>query len=220
MVGSEELARMRLSYSGTGLDAPDLAATWLEQFERWFDEAVAAGVVEPNAMVLATSGPGGAIAARTVLAKEVDAGGVVFYTNYRSAKSRALDADPHAAVTFPWYELHRQVHLRGTVARVDRAATEAYWAVRPRAAQLGAWASPQSEIVADRAELDRRYDEVAERFGGVDGTRPIPAPPHWGGWCLNPETVEFWQGRTGRLHDRLRYRRSETGTWIVERLAP
>ncbi len=171
------------------------------------------------------------VAARSVLAKAVDEDGVVFYTNYGSAKSRDLEANPHAAVTFPWYGLHRQIHIRGTVSRVDAATTAAYWEQRPRGSQLGAWASPQSAVLPDRAALELLQTEVEDRFGGgpdaVDAP-PVPVPPHWGGWRIAPQTVEFWQGRTARLHDRLRYRRVVSDSpiqpagagWVVERLAP
>jgi pyridoxamine 5'-phosphate oxidase len=219
MSTADRMAQMRLNYSTAGLSEADLAPDWLSQFRRWFDDAVAAGLTEPNGMVLATAAPDGTVAARSVLAKGVDQHGLVFYTNYTSDKSRDLAANPHAAVTFPWYDLHRQIHLRGTVSKVDRDTTQAYWATRPRGSQLGAWASPQSTVLPDRAALDALQAEVEARFGGLDGTDPIPAPPHWGGWRLAPVTVEFWQGRTARVHDRLRYRR-DGDEWIIERLAP
>lgn len=218
MAAVDRMARMRQEYSDSGLDEAQLAEDWLTQFRRWFDDAVAAGVVEPNAMVLATAAADGTVAARTVLAKAVDASGVTFYTNYESAKSHDLSANPHAAVTFPWYGLQRQVHVRGGVERVAPAVTAAYWAQRPRGSQIGAWASPQSSVIADRAALDARQAEVERRFGGIDGTAPIPVPPHWGGWLIRPAVVEFWQGRRDRLHDRLRYRLAG-GRWVIERLA-
>ena len=220
MATADEMAAMRRSYADSGLSEEALAPDWLAQFRRWFDEAVSAGITEPNAMVLATAAPDGSVAARSVLCKGVDVDGIVFYTNYRSAKSQDLQANPHAAVTFPWYDLHRQVHLRGTVARVDPATTAAYWAQRPRGSQLGAWASPQSTVIADRSALDELQRRVQQRFGGdTEIGPPIPVPPQWGGWRLTPQSVEFWQGRTARLHDRLRFRATETG-WVVERLAP
>lgn len=219
MSTADDMARMRQNYADAGLSEADLAADWISQFRRWFDDAVTAGIPEPNGMVLATASPEGVVAARSVLAKAVDADGVVFYTNYGSAKSHDLSANPRAAVTFPWYDLHRQIHLRGTVAKVDPSVTAAYWATRPRGSQIGAWASPQSTVLPDRAALDALQAEIEQRFGGLDGTEPVPVPPHWGGWRLAPVTVEFWQGRTGRLHDRLRYRR-DGDDWVVERLAP
>lgn len=220
MTEHPDLARMREDYATEGLAEADLAPSWWEQFDGWMAQAIVAGVVEPNAMVLATASADAVPAARSVLAKQVDAQGVVFYTNYLSAKSEDLTANPRAAVTFPWYQLHRQIHVRGNVEKVDAATTAAYWATRPRGSQLGAWASPQSSPVADRAALDALQAEVEARFGGLDGTAPIPVPSHWGGWRIRPRTVEFWQGRTGRMHDRLRYRLTDSGSWLVERLAP
>ena len=214
-----DLAAMRQSYTLAGLDESDLAGTWHEQFEIWLAQAVAAGVTEPNAMVVGTVDADGVVATRTVLAKGVSEAGIVFYTNYESAKSRALQANPVLSATFPWLTLQRQVHLRGVVERVDPATTEAYWRQRPRESQLGAWASPQSAPVADRAALAALLAAAEERFAGVE----VPVPPHWGGWLLRPRTVEFWQGRVARLHDRLRFRRDDVtpgSSWTVERLAP
>jgi len=164
------------------------------------------------------------VASRTVLCKGVDADGVVFYTNLGSDKSRDLQANPWAAATFPWIGLQRQVHVRGAVQRVSDELAQAYWATRPRGSRLGAWASPQSTVLPDRAALESLQDEVAQRFGGadpvMDATNPVPLPDFWGGWRIVPETVEFWQGRRARLHDRLRYRRDSAGDWVIERLAP
>lgn len=230
---TDRMARMRIAYADSGLAESDLAADWFTQFQRWFDEAVASGIAEPNAMVVATASASGEVASRTVLAKTVDASGVVFYTNYDSAKSRDLAENPSVALTFPWYGLHRQVHVRGSAEKVSRAETEAYWALRPRGSQIGSSASPQSAVVKDRAELDALQAAVERRFGGLDpeapGALPVPVPDHWGGWRVAPHTVEFWQGRTNRLHDRLRFRRvdgaestgpADDGQWVVERLAP
>ncbi len=216
----DDLATMRENYTMSGLDESDLADEWLTQFERWLDQAIRAGVTEPNAMVLATSGPDGMPSSRTVLAKGVDAAGLVFYTNYTSAKSHDLEENPWAAVTFPWYQLQRQVQFRGPVHRVDAATSLAYWRSRPRSSQIGAWSSPQSRVVSGRAELDRLQQHIADQFGVGE----IPLPPHWGGWRIEPLTVEFWQGRSGRMHDRLRYRlvseHSVHDRWVLERLAP
>lgn len=216
---SNELAAMRQNYSDVGVDVGDLAADWTTQFRRWFADAVAAQLPEPNAMVLATASTEGVPSSRTVLAKAVDQHGVTFYTNYTSAKSHDLLENPLASATFPWIGLHRQVHVRGPVSRVDPATTAAYWETRPRGSQLGAWASPQSTVIADRHALDSMEERLEATYGGPDGVAPIPVPPHWGGWLIAPVTVEFWQGRTGRLHDRLRFRDSGDG-WVVERLAP
>lgn len=215
---------MRADYSLAGLAEEDLAADWVTQFDRWLQDAITAELPEPNAMVVATAAPTGQVASRTVLCKGVDADGVVFYTNLGSDKSRDLQANPWAAATFPWIGLQRQVHVRGPVQRVSDELTRAYWATRPRGSRLGAWASPQSTVLPDRAALESLQDEVAQRFGGADpaadATNPVPLPDFWGGWRIVPETVEFWQGRRARLHDRLRYRRDSAGDWVIERLAP
>jgi pyridoxamine 5'-phosphate oxidase len=209
-------AGLRASYTRGRLDEADLAGTWPAQLRVWFDAAAADPVVlEANAIQLATADASGRPTVRTVLAKGIDERGIVFYTNYTSAKARDLEANPRASAVFVWVAHQRQVRLTGTVGKLERAETEAYFAQRPRESQLGAWASPQSQVVASRAELDRLADEAAARFG--DGA--IPAPPHWGGYLLTPDEVEFWQGRAGRLHDRIRYRHDGDG-WVVERLAP
>jgi pyridoxamine 5'-phosphate oxidase len=209
-------AGLRATYTRGALDEADLADTWLAQLRRWFDAAVAdPAVLEPNAVQLATADAAGRPAVRTVLAKAIDDRGIVFYTNYTSAKARDLAANPRASAVFVWLAHQRQVRLSGAVSQVPHAETEAYFASRPRESQLGAWASPQSQVMPSRAVLDALLVEVAQRFG--DG--PIPVPPHWGGYLLAPDEVEFWQGRVGRLHDRLRYRR-DGGGWVIERLAP
>lgn len=217
-----DLQRLRADYPPDCALAEDgLATCWLAQFQQWLAAAVAAGEPEANAMVLATADAGGRPSARTVLLKDVDETGFVFYTNLGSRKATDLRANPYASLVFRWLSLHRQVVVSGSVLALSRAATEAYFARRPRSTQLGAWASPQSQVIQSRAELDRRYAEAAARFAGSD---PVPAPPHWGGLRVVPESVEFWQGRPDRLHDRLRYRRVRPGLgitdWAVERLAP
>jgi pyridoxamine 5'-phosphate oxidase len=212
-------AQLRRRYARDHLDEQSVGATWLEQFRRWFDAAVAdPTVIEPNAMALATADAHGRPSVRTVLAKEFSERGVVFYTNYGSAKAEDLATNPYAAAAFAWLAHERQVRLSGPVRKVRREQTEAYFATRPRESQLGAWASAQSEVVASRSELEAALDEVSRRF--EDG--PIPAPPNWGGYLLEPLAVEFWQGRPGRLHDRLRFRRAGTDddAWTLERLAP
>ena len=210
-------AALRADYTRGNLDEADLADTWYPQLRLWFDTAAAdPTVLEANAIQLATVDAGGMPSVRTVLAKALDERGVVFYTNYESAKARDLDANPRAAIVWVWLAHQRQVRLTGPVSKVGRDETEAYFASRPRDSQLGAWASPQSEVVSSREELDARLAAVAARFGDDD---PVPPPPHWGGYRLEPEAVEFWQGRHGRLHDRIRYRRSGDA-WVRERLAP
>ena len=213
-----QLAEMRVDYRRDELDVGDLAATWHEQLIRWLDEATEAGVAEPNAMVLATASEQGTPSTRTVLCKDIDERGIVFYTNYTSGKSRDLRVTRRASVTFPWYALQRQVQLAGDVERVSPEETRAYWVTRPRGSQLGAWASAQSSYVADRQALDACLDATERRFVDV---AEIPVPPHWGGWRIRPERVEFWQGRPNRMHDRLVFEQDgHDRTWRVRRLAP
>lgn len=210
------LPGMRVAYEGESLDESDLAATWTEQLQAWLNQAIAAGVAEANAMVLATADAEGRPSSRTVLCKGLDERGVVFYTNYTSAKSHDLTVTRYASVTFPWYPLHRQVTVRGEVEKVDVKETAEYWASRPRGSQLGAWASPQSQVVRSRRELDNALASIERRFADVD---KVPFPPHWGGWRIKPDTVEFWQGQQNRLHDRLRYVHTHDG-WHIQRVAP
>jgi pyridoxamine 5'-phosphate oxidase len=211
-----ELSAMRIDYRRGQLGDHVVAPTWLAQLQLWFDEAVAdESIVEPNAIQVATVDRECQPSIRTVLVKAMDARGIVFYTNYDSDKGRDLAARPYAAAVFAWLRLERQVRLSGPVERVSRTETEAYFASRPRGSQLGAWASPQSAVVGSREELERRVDAFDAQFGESD----IPPPPNWGGFILRPETVEFWQGRPNRLHDRVRFRQAGEG-WLVERLAP
>jgi pyridoxamine 5'-phosphate oxidase len=210
------LSGMREDYRSATLDVADVAPTWHEQLLAWIGAAREAGLPDANAMVLATGDEEHRLTTRTVLAKDVDAHGVTFFTNYTSEKSHQLRQTRQASATFPWIALQRQATVIGTVELLSREETAAYWRTRPRGSQLGAWASPQSAVVRDRAALDELLATVTERFADVE---EIPAPAHWGGWRLAPTHVEFWQGRTDRLHDRIRFRRTETG-WVVERLAP
>jgi len=209
------LADMRKDYGIAGLLEKDLAKNPFRQFETWFAEAEAAKVSEPNAMTLATADRAGRPSARTVLLKAVDGRGFVFYTNYESRKGRELADNVQAALVFPWITMERQVIVEGPVARVSREEAEVYFHSRPRASQLAAWASPQSTVVAGRPVLEESYRVVERKYEG----REVPLPPQWGGYRLSPVTVEFWQGRRSRLHDRLRYRREDGGDWVVERLA-
>ena len=212
-----DLARMRVAYPAAALEEADLAGTWYDQLAGWLGDALAAGLPEPNAMVLAIVDGSGLPSSRTVLAKGLDSRGVVFYTNLTSAKMRDLAVTAFAAATFPWIALHRQVHLRGPIEVITSEESAAYWTTRPRGAQLGAWASAQSALVPDRRALDVALEQTTMRFADVE---QVPLPPHWGGVRINPISVEFWQGRPDRMHDRLRYRLAEDGDWAVQRLAP
>ena len=213
---SDPIASLRLTYARATLDEGDVADDPITQFRVWFEAARAAQLREPNAMTLATATPDGAPSARIVLLKGVDERGFVFYTDFRSRKGAELEANPRAALVFHWGELERQVRVTGGVARVSRDESEAYFATRPLGSRVGAWASHQSSVIGGRAELERLEAAVASRFTGPD----VPLPPHWGGFRVTPESVEFWQGRPSRLHDRLRYVRAEGGGWQVERLSP
>lgn len=215
-----DLGALRREYGNRGLDVPDLADDPVTMFRRWLHDTVASGMHEPNAMVVATVSAEGRPSARMVLLKGVDQRGFVFYTNYDSRKAHDIDANPAVSLLFPWQELQRQVRVEGTATRVSQEESEAYFASRPRESQLGAWASPQSRVVASRSALDERYGGVLAQFADVDD---VPLPPHWGGFRVRPELVEFWQGRKGRMHDRLVYRRAEPDAhapWTVDRLAP
>jgi pyridoxamine 5'-phosphate oxidase len=193
-----------------------LADDPLDQFGAWMADAVAAGVPEPTAMVLATVSASGRPRARTVLLKHYDSGGFTFYTNRTSRKGTDLAEVPRACLVFPWYPMHRQVIIEGSVSALSTEESEPYFHSRPRGSQLGAWASRQSSVIGSRAELEDRYAELERRW--PEGTA-VPMPDFWGGYRVAPEVVEFWQGRVNRMHDRFRYRR-EAGRWVVERLAP
>jgi pyridoxamine 5'-phosphate oxidase len=208
---------MRVAYHDRALDEADLAGSWYEQFTAWFNDALAAGLPEPNAMILATANAHGLPSSRAVLAKGLDEQGVVFYTNLSSAKMHDLNATGFAAATFPWIALHRQVHLRGPIEVLTPEQSTGYWQTRPRGAQLAAWASAQSSVVPHRRALDVALKRTTARFADVEA---VPLPPHWGGVRIRPESVEFWQGRPDRMHDRLRYHIAEDGTCTISRLAP
>ena len=211
------LADLRQNYGLGELNEQNCETNPIVQFERWIKDAQAADLKEPNAMVLGTATRDGRPSARVVLLKEVSDVGFVFYTNYTSRKARELEANPFAALTFYWSELERQVRVAGQVRRVPREQSEAYFRTRPRGSRLGAWASHQSEMVSSREELDARLQEMETKYGAAED---IPVPEFWGGYCLVHESVEFWQGRPNRMHDRLLYRRKGEYAWIIERLSP
>jgi pyridoxamine 5'-phosphate oxidase len=212
----DHVARLREEYTRAGLKESDTDPNPIEQFRAWFDEALAANLHEPNAMTLATATPEGRPSARVVLLKGFDERGFVFYTNYEGRKSGELEANPRCALDFYWGELERQVRIEGRAGRIPDGESDAYFTGRPRGSQLGAWVSEQSRPVADRGVLERRLRELEAEYEG----REVPRPPFWGGYRVEPEVIEFWQGRENRLHDRLVYRRSGNGGWRRERLQP
>ena len=209
------IANLRREYAKQALDEQSVAPEPLAQFRTWFDAALASGLVEPNAMLLSTADARGRPSARIVLLKDLDDRGLSFYTNYNSRKADDIEANPNVSLTFWWQELERQVRVEGRAEKLTDGESDLYFSSRPHGSRLGAWASPQSSVVASREELEQAYEEAASRFG--DGE--VARPPHWGGYRVVPEIVEFWQGRPARLHDRIRYQRKGEA-WTIERLAP
>jgi pyridoxamine 5'-phosphate oxidase len=212
----DHVARLRKEYTRAGLKESDAASGPIEQFRNWFDEALAADLHEPNAMTLATATPDGRPSARVVLLKGLDERGFVFYTSYEGRKGGELETNPYCALVFYWGELERQVRVEGRASRVSEDESDEYFGSRPRGSQLGAWASEQSRPVEGRGALEERLRGLEADYEG----REVPRPPFWGGYRVEPEVVEFWQGRENRLHDRLVYRRSDNGEWGRERLQP
>ena len=208
----------RIQYETAGLERSDLHDNPFFQWHTWYDQAAEAGVTEPNAMTVSTIGLDGVPDSRIVLARGVDDTGIVFYTNYASEKSEQLQKNPVASAVFAWLDLHRQVRVRGQVVQVPQQQSDEYFASRPRESQLGAWASPQSQVISDRSVLTEMLDQFRKQFEGSD----VPRPPSWGGWLIAPTMFEFWQGRPSRLHDRFRYSRPNASdtAWTIERLAP
>lgn len=209
------LADLRREYASRALNERDANADAIDQFKIWFNEALEAQLLDTNAMTLATATPDGEPAARTVLLKGFDRDGFVFFTNYDSAKGAELTANPRACLHFFWAELERQVRINGAVTKTSAAESESYFQSRPFESRIGAWASPQSRPVADRDQLERRYAQALEQY-----PTDVPRPPHWGGYRVMPDRIEFWQGRQSRLHDRLLYTRQPDGSWTRSRLAP
>ncbi len=212
---NDNLANLRKEYTKNGLSESEAAEEPLKQFRSWFEAAIDAGLPEPNAMHLSTVGEGSRPSSRIVLIKELDDKGFVFYTNYHSRKGHDLAANPFASLTFFWVDLERQVRIEGKVAKVSAQESDEYFAVRPRGSQIGAWVSHQSEIIPSREVLEQRQKAYEQQFAGKE----VPRPPHWGGYRLVPDRVEFWQGRPSRLHDRLVYEVRDD-KWVVSRLAP
>ncbi len=208
---------LREDYGAGSLDATDLCNDPFAQFHEWFQDTLRVGVKEPNAMTLATATPDGKPSARVVLLKDYSSAGFTFFTNYESRKGQELLANPQAALVFLWLDLQRQVRLEGVVAKMSTEASEAYFHSRPRGSQVGAWASPQSRVIPGREVLEKSVQEIESRFEHSD---KLPLPAFWGGFLLRPDLVEFWQGRSSRLHDRFRYALQPDGTWNIERLAP
>ncbi|MDR1146374.1 MAG: pyridoxamine 5'-phosphate oxidase [Verrucomicrobiales bacterium] len=210
------IANLRREYTTSGLRKEDLPPNPFDQFRQWFREAQEAGLLEPNAMSLATAGANGKVTARTVLLKAFDERGLVFFTNYESVKARQLAENPRAALLFPWLALERQVTISGPVEKISTVESLAYFASRPFGSRLGAWISQQSRVIPSRKLLELKFEEMRRKFANGE----VPLPSFWGGYRVAPETIEFWQGAASRLHDRFQYSRNPQGAWVIERLSP
>lgn len=214
--GLDRVAELRREYHGDGLHREDLASSPFDQFRKWFGQAQEAGLLEPNAMSLATSDRSGRVAVRTVLLKAFDERGLVFFTNYKSAKARQMEENPQVGLLFAWLPLERQVSISGRVEKISMGESLAYFASRPWGSRLGAWVSQQSEVIPSRKFLEAKFEEMKEKF--LSGE--VPLPDFWGGYRVVPETIEFWQGAPSRLHDRFLYTLEKGGAWRIERLSP
>jgi len=211
-----DVSALRRNYALESLSESDVQPDPMAQFNKWFQEALDSSLPEPNAMTLATADKQGRPSARTVLLKAYDHAGFVFYTNYESKKGAELAENPYAALLFTWLELERQIRIEGAVTRLTEAESTAYFQSRPKGSQIGAWASPQSQVIPDRSVLEQNVAALLAQYADAE---VIPKPAHWGGYVVQPEMIEFWQGRESRLHDRIQYR-LESGVWMIERLAP
>ena len=216
MIDPDKTLKLRIEYAERPLDESLVSKDPLAEFSLWFEEAIAAQIPLANAMTLATVSPTGKPSLRVVLLKQADETGFIFFTNYESRKGRELSSNPHAALNFFWPELERQVRIEGTISRVSEKECDEYFASRPRGSQIGAWASHQSELLSSRKELE----EIVDRFELQFNDKPIPRPPNWGGYRLRPESIEFWQGRANRLHDRIIYTLQSGNPWKIHRLYP
>lgn len=215
-IEKEVIENLRLEYRGSTLNEKEVTRDPIAQFEKWFKNAMSCELIEPNVMTLATATPDGKPSARIVLLKGFDRNGFVFYSNYLSRKGKEMAKNPYASLVFYWHEIERQVRIEGTIEKLSKEVSEEYFHSRPKDSQIGALASPQSQEIASRKDLEKAWEELDTKYEG----KVIPKPSHWGGYLVRPQLVEFWQGRPGRLHDRIVYKKADKNTWKIVRLAP